>query len=145
MTIETLTTLEDGAYRIARIGLRVLRQDGDPDRLPVDVYERLRRSVALLDPDALGRVEAAVLAVPEGELLDLLEDNLDADGSKVNTAAAASVLAARPEVIGAACGLQPAGIQEGAKLAALSLGLGASYLAVEQYLERVMSWGADLE
>lgn len=139
-TIDSLTTLEDGAYRLAKIGLRVMRGDGDPDKLPVEPYSRLRRGVDRLDGDVLGRFEAAVLSVPEDELLDLLEARLEDGGAKLDQTAAAGDLSLRPECTSIM--EQYTHVSTGEKFAITCIALGVAYMRVENYMEGVMAWWA---
>lgn len=140
-TIDSLTTLEDGAYRLAKIGLRVMRGDGDPDKLPVEPYSRLRRGVDRLDSDVLGRFEAAVLSVPEDELLDILESRLEDDGAKLDQTAAAGDLSLRPECTSIM--EQYTHVSTGEKFAITCIALGVAYVRVEHYMEGVMAWARE--
>lgn len=140
-TIDTLTTLEDGPFRLARIGLRVMRGDSDPDKLPVEPYGRLRRGVDRLEGDVLGRFEAAVLSVPEDELLDILESRLLDGGERLDKTAAAGDLAVRPECTGLMD--RYAGLPLDDRFAITCMAFGVAFMRVEHYMEGVMQWASE--
>lgn len=137
----SVSHIDDATFRIARIGLRVLRGDSDPRTLPNKIAANLRARTNLLPVDVAERLEAVIGMLPETEVLDLLERNLTEDGQSVNFSSAACELATRPEIIEVVTGGDASTQPPDEKFGAACLALGMCYLALETYLNSIIGEG----